>query len=519
MLLRFVDAAILAIAAWQALRLAFKPPFRRDLAALPPLALLSGVLAVAALASVGVWALARWPGVLHLTAFATLVVMAAAWWRARPTYSRRRGWPPGSLGIGASLDAINDRSFYLDQARAHGPVFKMSQFGRPVLCVVGLARARDLLQGQPDALAGAALPYNRFVPQGMLRYMSAADHEREGPLFRRAFSSLELDQGEAAIRSACRTTLLSLSEASGTTSEGAYAREYFEQFLLAALCRVFFALEPDDARVADVGLAMDAMVVNRIGGPHWRRRMEGAFVRVTDLMRDLAREREMSGDGVAQDSLLGSLLAADPTALGDPTRVRNLIFACRLAHGDLTGLLDWLFAHLSDNPEWQRQVNETPRAAGAPVVSQPSDVGSRVVLESLRMEQSEYLYRRVVRPIDVEGYHVPAGWLLRICVQESHRDAAIFADPNRFNPDRFLGRTYNRSEYSPFGADVHGCMGSQISLFIGRLFVEELCHGFRWSVTHDGPLERGSRHRHHWRPSASKRVVVQSLGERELTPA
>jgi hypothetical protein len=58
-------------------------------------------------------------------------------------------------------------------------------------------------------------------------------------------------------------------------------------------------------------------------------------------------------------------------------------------------------------------------------------------------------------------------------------------------------------------------MGSRLALFLGRLFVEELCHGFQWRVTLDGPLERGSRHRHHWRPSASKRIVMEASGERE----
>ena len=45
---------------------------------------------------------------------------------------------PGDTILGMSLDAIGDRTFYQDQAALHGPVFKMSQFGRPVLCILGL---------------------------------------------------------------------------------------------------------------------------------------------------------------------------------------------------------------------------------------------------------------------------------------------------------------------------------------------------------------------------------------------
>ena len=100
-------------------------------------------------------------------------------------------------------------------------------------------------------------------------------------------------------------------------------------------------------------------------------------------------------------------------------------------------------------------------------------------------------------------------WLLRICVNESHRDPAVFAEPNTFDPDRFAGRTFSRLEYSPFGADTHGCMGAQIAHFLGRILVEELCAGFEWRLTRAGPPEHGSRQRDHWRPSAETLAVMQ----------
>jgi len=129
-------------------------------------------------------------------------------------------------------------------------------------------------------------------------------------------------------------------------------------------------------------------------------------------------------------------------------------------------------------------------------------------METLRLEQSEFLYRTVVRPITFEGMVLPAGWLLRICVQESHQDPTVFPDPTRFDPSRFEGRTYSRTEYSPFGADAHGCMGARLAHFLGRIFVEELART-DWQVVSDGPLERGTRHRHHWRPSDWLRMVMQ----------
>jgi hypothetical protein len=133
---------VVVVGAFMVIRLASKPPFRRDLAALPVLRtwLIVGGLAAA---GTGIWLMVRIPAVLHVAALGTLIAMCVLWWRARPSYGRRRRWPPGSLGIGASLDAIDNRDYYLQQAAQYGQVFKMSQFGRPVLCVVGLARGRE----------------------------------------------------------------------------------------------------------------------------------------------------------------------------------------------------------------------------------------------------------------------------------------------------------------------------------------------------------------------------------------
>ena len=192
------------------LRLGLKPPFRRDLAALP---VLRAWLALATLVTlvIGVWMLSRFPVLLHVVAVGALVAMASLWWRARPSYGRSRGWPPGSLGLGASLDAVDNRDYYLEQAARHGPVFKMSQFGRPVLCVVGLSRGRQLLQDHKSALTGASLPYNRFVGNGMLRYMPRQSHQTEGPLFRRAFSTIALDANESGVRDGCQRRLAALT--------------------------------------------------------------------------------------------------------------------------------------------------------------------------------------------------------------------------------------------------------------------------------------------------------------------
>ena len=148
---RIFEAAVVLVAAWQFSRVAARPAFRAETVWKPgwkwPL-VWSAVIVVA----LAVWAMLRWPLVLHLGAASLALFMFAAWWRARPSYGRLRRLPPGCLGLGHSLDALQNQRYYLEQAARFGPVFKSSGFGRPVVCILGLGRARAILAGHGASL-------------------------------------------------------------------------------------------------------------------------------------------------------------------------------------------------------------------------------------------------------------------------------------------------------------------------------------------------------------------------------
>jgi cytochrome P450 len=129
------------------------------------------------------------------------------------------------------------------------------------------------------------------------------------------------------------------------------------------------------------------------------------------------------------------------------------------------------------------------------------------VRETLRLEQSEYLIRRTTGEIKLAGFVIPKGWLVRVCVRESHRSAVAFKEPNMFNPDRFIHNQPSRAEYSPFGlSPKKGCLGEDVTMVIGRIFVNEVAQ-FDWNVVEDGPPEyRGF----HWKPSSKLRVHLRT---------
>ncbi|MDH3733585.1 MAG: cytochrome P450 [Gemmatimonadota bacterium] len=507
--LPLLEIAILALGASLLARVALKPPVVRDFRTYLPW---SAVVATAGLAALvlAAWLVVRWPAVRHATAFATLAAIVFARARAGTAYGRRRGWPAGSLGMAESFDAIGDRDYYRERAREYGPVFKTSQFGRPVACVHGLELAREVLR-DTEALAGATLPYNRFLPDGSLRYMGSRVHDEEAPFFRAALSAVDLSRHEGIARETCARMLAGLSARSIECPEGSAPRADLHGWVFIVLASIFWGLGPDDPRLVELDEAQRGLRLGRGGGPRWRRELRAGLDRINALMRARSAEPDLAVSGSDRANALGAVLAADPNALDNPTRAHNLSLVFRLGLADSTSFLDWIVAMLGDHAEWQDRIRgEARRAIGVRPEGRDT-VAGRFVHETLRLEQSEYLYREVARPLTIAGHNIPRGWLLRVLVQESHRDPSIFPEPDTFDADRFAGAERSRREYSPFGVDDHGCMGVPIVHFLANVLLEEVCHGYDLRVLRQAPPEKGTRHRDHWRPGSSRRIRLTPL--------
>ena len=168
------------------------------------------------------------------------------------------------------------------------------------------------------------------------------------------------------------------------------------------------------------------------------------------------------------------------------------MFLLRTASSDVTGLLHWIVKELAENPVWIERL----RAEG------DDGLPSRIVLETLRLHQSEYIHRRVLDPITQDGFVVPAGWNVRLCVHEAHRDPEVFPDPETFDPDRFLGRRYSSHEYQPFGRLGHRCLGAGTTQSLAGVLVSQLA-GYDLEVVRDGPAVFD---KYHWRPSRRFRM-------------
>jgi len=84
----------------------------------------------------------------------------------------------------------------------------------------------------------------------------------------------------------------------------------------------------------------------------------------------------------------------------------------------------------------------------------------------------------VLQDFVFDGFFIPRGAQLRLCMWESHKRVDHFRQPMEFQPERFAHDGPSASVFSPFGLDHHQCPFGQLSVRMAASFVQALACGF-----------------------------------------
>lgn len=495
MVVALIALVILAATAIAVGRLVAMPASRMIARELPMLALAAALAATALVSGLVVLVTQIGSWVLAVTAVVAGIGLLAFAWRARPGFGRRRGLPPGSLSLRASLLALTERDFLARSFDRYGPVFKMAQFHRPVVCVLGLERGREALRANVDSISPASLGRDRTVPKGIVVSMARADYAVYAPLLRAALAAAVAARVPDVCGPRAEAFCRSLTTVAGP---GAPAlRDVVPDYVLPCLLEIYFGsmLEPGDVDVLEECFAHSGSF-DLLGRP---------TPEATAAVRsfgELIRARAARVSETDDVSFWSELVRREPDAADDPTVLGNLCHLLVDARNNISGAVTWTVWYLAQNPDWLAVVRE-----GHDADATGRDAASAAVLETLRLARSEYVYRTVEKPITIEGYTIPAGWLIRVCIAESHRLDPPFEDPLRFDPGRHMRNRYGPTEFAPFGLDAHGCLGARLTLEVAQALVLALAD-YEPVLGEVGPIRRGTRHWSHWSVGSDFRLAL-----------
>ncbi|MFD4584594.1 cytochrome P450 [Streptomyces sp. NPDC058434] len=175
----------------------------------------------------------------------------------------------------------------------------------------------------------------------------------------------------------------------------------------------------------------------------------------------------------ARGDLLSLLLAAQDEESGQgltDTEVRDELSTILFAGVETTtATLAWALYELATHPEVEeRIVAEIREVVGdrpVTIADVPRLAGIRRVLdEVMRLHGVTLLMRRTTEPVELGGTLLPAGTEVAFSLYAIHRDPGLYAEPDRFDPDRWLPERQKaagigRKAYMPFGAGNRKCIG------------------------------------------------------------
>jgi cytochrome P450 len=172
---------------------------------------------------------------------------------------------------------------------------------------------------------------------------------------------------------------------------------------------------------------------------------------VLEEVRQRQREPAIGGTDIA------SMLAQARYEDGSPMTEQDLRdeLVTLLTDGPTSSLLSWSFERLLRHPEKYARLRAEVDAG------EEDAYLDAVMKETMRLcPAAPIVVRKLLEPMELGGYTIPAGTTIAPCVHLVHRRPDIYPDPLAFRPERFLEQPAGTYTWIPFGGGVRRCLAA-----------------------------------------------------------
>lgn len=126
-----------------------------------------------------------------------------------------------------------------------------------------------------------------------------------------------------------------------------------------------------------------------------------------------------------------------------------------LTDGPTSTLLSWVFERILRHPDKLARLREEALAG------EDDAYLDAVVKETMRLcPGAPIVVRKLLEPMRLGGFDIPAGTTVAPCVHLVHQREDIYARPREFMPERFLDKPAGTYTWIPFGGGVRRCIAA-----------------------------------------------------------
>ncbi|XP_062078784.1 cytochrome P450 87A3-like [Humulus lupulus] len=94
------------------------------------------------------------------------------------------------------------------------------------------------------------------------------------------------------------------------------------------------------------------------------------------------------------------------------------------------------------------------------------------------------IFRKVVHDVEINGYTIPANWIVIVVPSTLHLNPDKYEDPLNFNPWRWKGKELHAGSktFMAFGGGARLCVGAEFAKLQMAIFLHHLVTNFWWTV-------------------------------------
>lgn len=380
--------------------------------------------------------------------------------------------PPGSFGLPLVGEMnkwwLDPLKFAQDRHQSYGPVFRTHLLGRPCVVLLGPEANRFILSSHMHLFSsrdGWSRTITSLIGDG-LSLIDGAQHRRHRTMIMpalhataipRYFNLMQhlvsahaerwLHAGHVKLFEGFKHLSFDIATAAILgMSAGPEAHAFAEAFHVFS--RGLFALPAWRLPLTPYGRAWSA----------------GANLRAT--LTQIIRQCRAAPD----DSVLGVLVGAQDAegqGFSDDELIDELLVLLWAGHDTITSLLTWVFYELLRHPDAlaAARAEQAALGGGALLPGQLKQLPrlDRILREAERLHPpAPGGFRGVVQEFAYGGYRIPAGWTVMYSSVFTHHMPELWAQPERFDPERFApprDEGHKPFHLIGFGAGPRICVG------------------------------------------------------------
>jgi cytochrome P450 len=237
----------------------------------------------------------------------------------------------------------------------------------------------------------------------------------------------------------------------------------------------------------------------------WERFRRSLLNPASDVLLEEIRSHRADPSVAERDDILSMLLSArdeDGQALTDSELRDELMTLLLAGHETTATAMSWTLERLVRHPEILARLTEELRAG------EGDDYLDAVIKESLRLRPVvPAVARYITEPTELGGRVYPAGVHINPSIYLTHYNPAIYPEPEKFRPERFLEKPAGTYEWIPFGGGTRRCLGATFALFEMKIVLGEVLRKLDLETTGE-KSERIARRAITFSPGKGGRIVV-----------